>query len=289
MNVTTVYKNEMNLVPLKNFTSAEIDLFFAICTKLKNEGTKKVKYNFSELKTLSDYYSRSLTRFIHDLEKVYDKMLRLTYTNRNEKVIQKFVLFTTYKIDIDNEYLEISVNPELEYILNNLTGNFTKFELQELTQLKSSHSKNMFRLLKQFKSTGYYKVGIDEFRERLDIPQSYRMSDIDKKVFKYIRDELPSIFINLQINKIKGKRGKVEYLEFHFEKENNTKRTVKPNTKVDSYEMTPQWLLDMKEGKERKEKEMSAQEKAELEQKKQELIKEFKKMEEEKKNLKSKQ
>ena len=146
----TKYQNDMNLVPLKNFNAVEIDLFFAICTKLRDEGVNKVTYSFDNLKDLSNYSSRSRERFINDLERVYDKMLRLTYTKRSGKSFEKFVLFTNYKLDADNDTLQISLNPSLEHILNNLTNNFTRFELQELTNIQSSYSKNMFRLLKQF-------------------------------------------------------------------------------------------------------------------------------------------
>ena len=38
----------------------------------------------------------------------------------------------------------------------------------------------MFRILKQFKHTGYLKMKMNDFRERLDIPISYRMTDINK-------------------------------------------------------------------------------------------------------------
>ena len=34
---TVVYKNEMNLVPLRRFTSTEIDIFFSLCNKLKEQ------------------------------------------------------------------------------------------------------------------------------------------------------------------------------------------------------------------------------------------------------------
>lgn len=274
-NNITVYKNEMNLVPLRNFTSAEIDLFFAICTKLKDEGTRKVRYDFSELKSISDYYSRSLDRFVQDLEKVYDKMLRLTYTKRNSKSITKFVLFTTYHINIEEQYLDISINKDLEYILNNLTGNFTKFELKELTALKSTYSKNMFRLLKQFRSTGYFKINIEDFRERLDVPNSYRMSDIDKHVLKYIKDDLKNIFKNLTVNKIKGKGRKITHLEFIFDsqsKENDipAKRNSKKNN-IKSIEMTPEWL-----GKEYEPPKMTEEEKEELQREREKLIEKLK-------------
>ena len=36
---TVIYKNEMNLVPLRRFTATEINLFFAMCNKLKEQDT----------------------------------------------------------------------------------------------------------------------------------------------------------------------------------------------------------------------------------------------------------
>ncbi|MGD6887787.1 replication initiation protein [Staphylococcus shinii] len=247
---TVVYRNEMNLVPLRKFTSTEVDLFFTLCNKLKEQDTRKLEIPFAELKHLSNYYSRSQERFIRDLEHVYDKMLHLTYTERNGKSFEKFVLFTSYKVDTEDQYLSISINPDLKHILNSITADFTKFELQEMTHLRSTYAKNMFRLLKQYKHTGYLKVQIDDFRERLDIPKSYRMSEIDKYVLKPIIKELGFIFKNLNINKIKAKKGrKIELLEFNFtpEKRIHSKRKPKitSNSKKKqsiSREMTPEWL-----------------------------------------------
>ncbi|WP_232782727.1 replication initiation protein [Macrococcoides caseolyticum] len=146
-----------------------------------------------------------------------------TYTERSEDKIKKFVLFTYYEIDTKEKYIEISLNPELEHILNNLTGNFTRFELQELTGIKSSYSKHMFRLLKQFRKTGYLKIEINDFRDRLDVPESYRMTDINKRVLNPIMRDLSTIFEGLNINKIK--KGKsIKYLEFRFKKEDSSKK-----------------------------------------------------------------
>ncbi|MBM6187280.1 RepB family plasmid replication initiator protein, partial [Staphylococcus epidermidis] len=138
---TVVYRNEMNLVPLRRFTSTEVDLFFTLCNKLKEQDTRKVIIPFEELKYLSNYYTRSQERFINDLEHVYDKMLNLTYVERNGR-------------------------------------SFEKFELKEMTHLKSTYAKNMFRLLKQYKHTGYIKINISDFKNRLDIPKTYQMNDI---------------------------------------------------------------------------------------------------------------
>lgn len=58
---------------------------------------------------------------------------------------------------------------------------------------------------------------VKDFRELLDIPVSYRMRDIDTRVFKPIEKELSQFFEPFQIKKIKAKKGnKIERLEFYF-------------------------------------------------------------------------
>ena len=249
---TVIYKNEMNLVPLRRFTATEINLFFAMCNKLKEQDTNKLHLSFDELKKLSNYSpkTRNINRFVDDLQRVYDKMLDILYTIKTETKIKKFVLFYKYEIDISDRYLEIATSPDLKYILNSITNNFTKFELKEMTHLKSTYAKNMFRLLKQYKHTGYVKINIADFKNRLDIPKTYQMNDITKRVLKPIINELFSIFNNLNINKIKAKKGrKIEWLEFTFDAEKRIHNKRQPQmTNVGkqrqyiSREKAPRWL-----------------------------------------------
>ena len=249
---TVVYKNDLNLVPLRKFTSTEINLFFAMCNKLKEKETNTLHLSFDELKELSNYSpeTRNINRFVKDLDDVYKKMLELTIRYEDDEVIERFVLFNHYRIHKRDQYLEISTSPNLKHILNSITNNFTKFELKEMTNLKSTYSKNMFRILKQYKHTGYMKIKVDDFRERLDVPNSYRMTDINKNVFKPIIKELNTIFNNLHINKVKAKKGrKIEWLEFTFdaEKRIHSKRqpqmaNIGKSRQYISREKTPKWL-----------------------------------------------
>ncbi|MVK59445.1 RepB family plasmid replication initiator protein [Staphylococcus aureus] len=249
---TVVYKNEMNLVPLRRFTATEINLFFAMCNKLKEQDTNILRLSFDELNKLSNYSpeTRNINRFANDLDNVYKKMLNLTIRYEDDDVIERFVLFNHYRIHKREQYLEISTSSNLKHILNSITNNFTKFELKEMTRLKSTYSKNMFRLLKQYKHTGYLKIHIDDFKNRLDIPKSYRMTDINKNVFKPIIIELGSIFNNLTINKIKAKKGrKIEWIEFTFDAEKRIHNKRQPQmSKIDKSrqyvrrEKTPKWL-----------------------------------------------
>ena len=242
----------MNLVPLRKFNNTEVNLFFTLCNKLKDKGNLTVNVPFEELKELSNYYSHDKKLFIQDLEKFYDKVFSLTYREETENVIRKFILFTKVEIYKDKEYVAIGVNPDLEHIINSLTSNFTKFELKEMTHLKSTYSKHMFRILKQYKHTGYVKIKIDDFRERLDIPSSYRMTNINQKVLAPIIKELGFIFNNLSINKIKAKKGrKIEWLEFTFDAEKRIHNKRQPqitnigkSRQYTNREKTPKWLDD---------------------------------------------
>ena len=218
MNELTVkYKNELNTIPMRKFNAKEMDLFFSICAKMKNKSTSTVKFYFEDLKGLSNYKMTATNHFVKDLDNVYTKMLGLNYREESATKIKRFVLFTDFEIDKEEKYVEISVNPKLEYILNQLTHEFTQFELKEFTSLSSSYSKTMYRLLKQFKSTGFYTVKMDEFRELLDIPTSYRMGNIDQQILNPIKKELKQYFNPFNIIKIKAKKGnKIERLEFQF-------------------------------------------------------------------------
>jgi plasmid replication initiation protein len=109
-------------------------------------------------------------------------------------------------------------------------GEFTKFELEEFTELQSSYSKTAYRLLKQYRKSGYYIVQIDEFRRLFDVPESYKMGNIDQRIFDRIEDELPKYFKGLKINKLRGKGKRkryIEYIEFKFEPETDLKNYSK--------------------------------------------------------------
>lgn len=223
----TVYKNELNTVPFRKFNAVEMDLFFSICSKMREKGLEEVFFSFDELKKISNYDRKSNVRFVYDLKNTYTKLLNLKYSNRyinqeNKDIEECFILFTGFVINRTDEYIKIKINPDLKHILNEITNNFTKFELEEFTELRSSYSKTAFRFLKQFRQTGFWKISVGEFREIFDVPNNYRISDIDKRVLFPIKKELSLIFKNLQIKKITAKKSrKIEYLEFKFKAEDD--------------------------------------------------------------------
>ncbi len=62
----------MNFRPLRRFTATEINLFFAMCNKLKEQDTNTLRLSFDPLKKLSNYSpeNHNVHRFANDLDNV---------------------------------------------------------------------------------------------------------------------------------------------------------------------------------------------------------------------------
>ena len=82
-------------------------------------------------------------------------------------------------------------------------------------------------MLKQYRSTGFYKVKIEDFREILAIPDGYQKSDIDKQVLKPIKNELSIYFDDMKVIKHKArKRNRIAAIEFRFKEKKLNKPKV---------------------------------------------------------------
>ena len=209
------YHNDMNLIAFNDFSQRELNIFFSLCLLMKDKGTGEITLSYNDIKKIIPERFESNKKFEEILESVYDKLLRLRLETRDKNKIEKFILFTSYKIHVNEKIVTINTNSDYSYILNNLSKNFTLFELQEFNELSSTYSKHMFRLLKQYKHTGYYKVSVDEFKRLLNVPESYTMRKITDKILSIVLKELSDNFIDLKVNKIKDGRV-IKFLEFSF-------------------------------------------------------------------------
>ena len=270
MDTIVKYNNQFNQVALRNFSSQELDLLISISSKVREKGTEIIEFTFFELKKYINLKSKhSNVEFMKNIINVNRKLLALNFTFINGNVIEQFTLFNKFKVDGDTQILYVSVNEEFFFLLNQLTSNFTRFELKEFVTLKSSYAKEFYRRMKQFRSTGFWKCNIEEFRNLLDIPEKYRIVDIDKYVLKPVVKELGEKY-NLQIEKkygFNGGRGRSRVIgfEFRFSTDKNLEtletkkieKEVKPQKRYKIIENTPKV--------EEKEKTLSEQIKEELE------------------------
>ena len=243
------YDNKMNLLAFKNLDKVEANLFFSIVARFNDKGAEKLKLNFSEIaEFISDnkYTSKELSKLINDgVGKVVQSAIKWEMTPTKTAY---FTLFNEFLVDDENKTLEASINSRFLFMLNNFKdGNFTMLELAEFSSLKSKYTQTLYRLLKQFRFTGFRSIKWAEFIEIMDIPTSYRARDIDKQILKPAIAELTQeadifnqnnpIFKKLIYKKIRGTgRGRpVELIEFYFMPETDEPKEQKKNEKALQY------------------------------------------------------
>ena len=194
-----------------------------IMSRMRDHGEDEITFTFDYLKRLVRWQERKqdTKTFALSLDRTYQKLIQCNIRIGDDRHWVRFVLFTRYAVDLDKQLISIRVNSEFRFVLNKLSSNFTRFELEEFTGLKSSYTKEFYRRMKQFRSTGYWKVSFEEFKRLLDIPGGYLIRHIDAKVFAPIMAELSEKY-HLEIKKLYEKHGRgrprVSGFEFTFDK-----------------------------------------------------------------------
>lgn len=212
------YSNGLNTVPLRKFTPVEMNIFWAVCSKMKRTGTEELTFDFEDFEELAKYDRREKDSFYKVLKSTWEKMKQLDYSYEDDGYYEDFVLFQRFAIDKDNEKVIIQASERFEFVLNAIGTNFTRFELENLTVLDSSYAKELYRQLMQYRNketkSGYWAVTVEDFREALDVPESYRMYDIDRRIFKKAKTEFLKseedrnpILSEFSVEKIKAKKG----------------------------------------------------------------------------------
>ena len=227
------YNNDLNTKTyLKNFNAVELNFFMAICSKLKAQGTSEVKFTFSELKKKIQYdTSHNTDNFINKLRSTNRKILNSICEIETKDYIEQFVLFPTFSISKKNGTLTVKINQDYAYLLNDFS-NFTEFGLANFIKLSSKYIKLLYKELMQFKSTGKLYLTMEDFRKKLDIPDSYSFSKIRDRIlvpsfkdFSFIFKKFKVVVIynngdETEINEnMEDKRGdkrKVTNINFYF-------------------------------------------------------------------------
>lgn len=215
-NEIVKYNNDMNKIGLRNFNSSELDILMAIMSKMKEKDLEIIEFDFDYLKKLVKWNDNTSDSFAKALDSTYKKLININFKIGDDIKWTRFVLFTKYTVDTLNQNISIGVNSEFKWVLNNLSALFTRFELEEFVNFKSSYTKEFFRRMKQFRSNGIWKVSLEDFKHQLNIPYK-TISKIDEKVLKPILTELKDNY-HLKITKKydKKRRGRPAVIGFEF-------------------------------------------------------------------------
>lgn len=229
-NTYITYHNNTNKVNLGKLSEREANLLFAIFQRLKDQGNTLIRFEPQDLKRMLNI-DISNERLSEVVIKLWDSIKTADFWKISEtetSIIQEnYMLFSRCKIELnkpskDLKYLEIQLNDNYQYLLNNLgMGQYTSFNLLEFQRVRGKYAKTLYRLLKQYKSTGILSVEWSQFRELLDIPKDYEMPNIDQKVLtpslKELRKIYPFEHLSYKKERKSHDKRKVTHIDFYFE------------------------------------------------------------------------
>lgn len=190
--VVVKYANAFNNIQFTDFSASELDVFMLICGKVRAENAELFTFSFGELKKLLGIGDLNNSYFLRLFNSVGDKLSQLNYTYCDDTMIERAVLFPTFRAYIHDTLSDVfgevkactvivRINPDCRKIFVDFSKQFTKFELQEFISLKSKYSKNLYRLLKQWRLNGRTETyTVEKLKALLDYTASQTM---DNKYF----------------------------------------------------------------------------------------------------------
>lgn len=248
MNEVVEYHNDLHKLQINRFSELEQNLLFGILTRCRNKYDDFI-LTLDDLNALSASRKYTANEMLQKVLKLRESIFKLDFTliqskNDNRHEYEIYNLFSRFVIcyegkqnDVENAKLieiRLKVNEDFRYLIAYLTRDFIQYELEEFIFLNSRYTKTIYRYLKQFRTTGIWGISLENFRELLDIPASYKICDIDKQILKPAIKQLSEPlnlfetaripFKHLEVKKKKecgrghrGRGGVITHLIFTFE------------------------------------------------------------------------
>lgn len=221
--------------PIDSLPEINSNIFWLIAAQVKDQGGNRITLSPDQIKREVGYNSHiSNKQIAKNVDETFSRLLtiQLSKEEKDEKTGHtnkiRENIFKRSVVDTDTLETSVEVSDSFLYLFNHLE-HWTRFSITQYVRLHSNYSRKLFRLLKQWRTVGKKEYKIDDFRKRLQIPKSYRPTDIDRRVLTLCKEELCANFQNFKITKIyrKGVRGrKLDSYIFTWVPEKNNQQDV---------------------------------------------------------------
>lgn len=193
-----IYNNDLNTkVYLKKFNNFNWDIFMIVVSALAYTKTGVEYISLKEIMKKTNYTSKNWENFINKIRETNRKILQSICEVETERDIDQFPLFKRFKIE-DKKFLRVEVEKEYMFFFNNY-DEYTSFGLKTFLELKNKYTKPLFKQLMQFKNTGKAFFRMEDFRNKLDIPNSLSFSKIRDRILIPSIQDFSVIFKNYKI------------------------------------------------------------------------------------------
>jgi plasmid replication initiation protein len=226
----TLIKKSNDLIEARYmFDIWETRFFLSVLSQIHMEDvdfkTYRIKYK-DVIKTFGLKSNSSYAHLRDAAKKMMDRKVAISY--ENEGVVRETLYHIIRKVDymkeneegrsVENqEYVDVSVEPEIKPLLLQLQKNFTAYELQNVVRL-GVYPIRIYELLKQYENIGYRVLTIEQLKKMFELTKEYpRFSNFYQKIIQPAIKEI-NLHTDLKIIDVeRRKEGKnVVALKFIF-------------------------------------------------------------------------
>lgn len=224
------YSSKLNQIVTSDFGADETNLFWGVINELYETNKTKAVFSYSRIAKLIYYNGRPSILF-KKIKLMSEKLLTVHVYKQyvdddgQETRFVTFPSFTKFEGDQINRTLTVNVSKDFLPYINKLKPPYTRFLFWQMATLRSKYAKNLFRLLKQFHTTGNLEINKGRLYASLGVPKSYyrNIQYAEDRVFKPAVAEIneKGYFKNLKYYKIKKnpayRNSKVIKFKFTFD------------------------------------------------------------------------
>lgn len=235
-NSLLAYENSFNMTGLSELNTNEYNVLFAVLSKMSDEKT------VDELGRISADFALRDIRDILGVDRIHkdrtikslDKLLDIKVLMYIDDKFIKANLFDSFLIDNDSNEFTIRLTAEMsskllirEKINEKAFVEYTLLDVSDVAQIRSVYSKELYKNLRQYRSTGKFIVNAREFIDYLKIDDSVYS---DYKIIKHYL--IPSVndnkrfFKNLDVNFEEGDIKLPNVLIFTFDNDEDDYNSI---------------------------------------------------------------
>lgn len=227
---TLKYDNSFNKTGLSLLTAVESDILMAVIEKMGCEMQKDsrgnlcyvAKYHFNDFRELTRSKKIHSEKIINVIEAIFQTSVEFY----QDGIYTREHLFSRYHFPSKNE-VEIVLSNELTNQLITKDSNYTIIELDEYVSLKKKYSKELYRLLRQFRHSGILIIKKEDLLRFLNPPKKYNEYEFIRKVLDPSIIENSPFFEGLKFSNLESKRNSLPNVcKFTFKKHKKFKDII---------------------------------------------------------------
>lgn len=154
-------------------------------------------------------------------DNLFNRYISIAYDTQKGREIQKIHWVSAAKYHVGEGWIELRFSPEVSPYLSMLNdGNHIHYRLQLAVELRSVYAWRLLELLLQWQDTRRLYIRLEDFRHALEVPETYRYTDIRVNCLEKPIEELrerAGIAVTWQAIKDKDNKRKVGTLEFNWQ------------------------------------------------------------------------